>query len=388
MTPGSAGVRQRPAAAPCTGAAPAAPRRVLIAVSSLSAGGAERMAAELANAWSGERGVGVLTLSSPRSDHYRLAPAVERMALGIMWDSTGPWESVLGTLRRSRMIRRAVRGFRPQVVLSLADQTNLRMLASLIGTGIWVIACERTDPRRHRVGLPWRWARRLLYPRAAAVVVQTEAVAGWARAFVPARRVHVIPNFVRDLPAPTGPAERGDNDILAVGRLGPEKGYDVLLRAFAASGLAARGARLTILGEGAERAALESLARDLGIAAAVSLPGVVAEPERWMARCTLFVLSSRYEGFPNALLEAMAMGCPVIAADCDSGPRHIIRDGTDGVLVPVEDADALAAALGRLMGDAALRARLGAAAVAVRERFAKAAILRRWEALIEAVAAR
>ncbi|MBX6324395.1 MAG: glycosyltransferase, partial [Rhodospirillaceae bacterium] len=333
-----------------------------------------------------KRGVGVLTLSAPGSDHYRLDPAIERLALDIMWASTGPWGSILGNVRRSRMIRRAVRGFRPHAVLSLVDQTNLRLLASLIGTGIPVIACERTDPRRHRIGLPWRCARRLLYPRAAGVAVQNEEVAAWARAFVPARKVHVIPNFVRDLPAPGPAAQRGASDILAVGRLGFEKGYDVLLRAFAASGLAARGARLTILGEGSQRAALESLAGRLGIADAVSLPGVVADPERWMARCTVFVLPSRYEGFPNALLEAMAMGCPVIAADCDSGPRHIVRDGTDGLLVPVEDAGALSAAIVRLMEDAALRARLGAAAVAVRERFSKAAVLRRWDAVIDAVA--
>ncbi|MBX6324098.1 MAG: glycosyltransferase family 4 protein, partial [Rhodospirillaceae bacterium] len=162
----------------------------------------------MANAWAAKRGVGVLTLSSLRSDHYRLDPAVERIRLELTWESTGLWRRMRSTLLRSGMIRRVVREFRPRAVVSFVDQTNVRILAALIGTGVPVVACERVDPRRHRSGIGWRGARRLLYPRAAAVVVQTEPVAGWAKAFVPARKVHVIPNFVRDLPQPTGAVER------------------------------------------------------------------------------------------------------------------------------------------------------------------------------------
>ena len=104
-----------------------------------------------------------------------------------------------------------------------------------------------------------------------------------------------------------------------------------------------------------------------------------------MARTTVFVLPSRYEGFPNALLEAMAMGCPVIAADCDSGPREMIRHGENGLLVPVEDMDALAAALQKLFDDVALRTRLGAEALNIRERYSKHVIVDQWEKLIEEV---
>jgi glycosyltransferase involved in cell wall biosynthesis len=120
----------------------------------------------------------------------------------------------------------------------------------------------------------------------------------------------------------------------------------------------------------------------LGIADAVSLPGIVQDPERWMAQCALFVLPSRYEGFPNALLEAMAMGCAVIAADCPSGPRELVLDGKNGLLVPPENVEALAAALKTLMGDIALRRRLGERAISVRQRFAREAIIERWETLI------
>ena len=363
--------------------------RILLAVSTLSAGGAERVISELANAWA-EKGwqAGVLTLSAQCSDHYGLPPSVTRIALDLMWDSRSIWQSIAGNLRRSGALRKAVRGFDPDAVLSFVEQTNVRLLAAMLGSGVPVIVSERTDPRQHEVGRAWRLVRLLLYPFARRVVVQTVSVAGWAQGFLPARKVRVIPNFVRALPEVPGWTQRHEDEILAVGRLGREKGFDVLLRAFAAGGLMAQGVRLTILGEGPERAALEGLARELGVAGAVSLPGVVKDPERWMARATVFVMSSRYEGFPNALIEAMAMGCPVIAADCDSGPREIIRNEEDGLLVPPEDAEALSGALVRLMGDAALRERLGKGALSVRERFSKEHIMNQWESLIDEVLAR
>jgi glycosyltransferase involved in cell wall biosynthesis len=272
--------------------------------------------------------------------------------------------------------------FKPDVVVSFIEQTNVRILAALLGTGIPIIVSERTDPRRHQVARGWNFARLMLYPLAETVVVQTESVAAWARRFLPDRKVQVIPNFVPALPPATSADQRHSDEFLAVGRLSHVKGFDLLLRAFADSGLKVTGVRLTILGEGPERASLESLARELGIAEAVSLPGIVQDPERWMAQCALFVLPSRYEGFPNALLEAMAMGCAVVAADCPSGPRELVIEGENGLLVPTENVEALAGALKKLMGDAALRRRLGDQAVSVRQRFAREAIIGRWETLI------
>lgn len=343
------------------------------------------MISGMANAWAARgRQVAVLTLSGTTADHYVLHPAVERIGLDLLWNSHSLWESVRYNLRRSQAIRRAVRRWRPDVVISFIEQTNVRVLAALAGSRTPVIVSERIDPRRHAVGRAWRLARRLLYPTAARLVVQTESVARWAIGIVSGRRVRVVPNFVRELP-PAAYTGRATDELLAVGRLDQQKGFDLLLRAFAASALARAGARLVILGEGPQRRALETLAQELKIAEHVLLPGVVRDPETWMARCTAFVLPSRYEGFPNVLLEAMAMGCPVIAADCDSGPREIVKHGENGLLVPPEDVSTLAQALAKLWRDAALRARLGAAAVEVRERFSKERVLALWEQMIEEV---
>lgn len=221
-----------------------------------------------------------------------------------------------------------------------------------------------------------------------AVVVQTQSVANWARGVVPSNKVCIIPNFVRSLPEVPPPGSRRKNEILAVGRLDRQKGFDLLIRAFARSGCRKCGYRLVLLGEGPERSSLQRLSRELNVEDALEMPGVVQDPERWMARAALFVLPSRYEGFPNVLLEAMGMGCPVIASACPSGPAEIVTHGEDGLLVPAEDVGALAAALRQMMDDATLRNRLGEAAAEVRERFSPAVVLTQWENLIQQVVER
>lgn len=139
---------------------------------------------------------------------------------------------------------------------------------------------------------------------------------------------------------------------------------------------------MVILGEGPERAALERAIHERGLADRVMLPGVSKNPEEWLRACDLFVLSSRYEGFPNALGEAMACGLPVVSFDCPVGPGEIIIDGEDGLLVPAGDVSALAAALRRLIDNPDEAARMGDRAARVVERFGEEAVAARWEALL------
>jgi glycosyltransferase involved in cell wall biosynthesis len=141
--------------------------------------------------------------------------------------------------------------------------------------------------------------------------------------------------------------------VLAAGRLVALKGYDTLLRAFARV-RQETPARLVILGEGPERPNLERLAAELGVAADVDMPGFDPNPFRYMKRAGVFVLSSRYEGLPNVLIQALACGCPVVSTDCPSGPSEILDGGRYGALVPVDDVEAMAGAIVRaLLGQVA-----------------------------------
>jgi glycosyltransferase involved in cell wall biosynthesis len=233
----------------------------------------------------------------------------------------------------------------------------------LSGAQTKVVASERVGyphflgaDRRHK--WRWRYLAPLLarnYPRADGIVAVSEGVAdelahytGLAR-----ERISVIYNpvvtpavYERAREPVTHPwfVERDRPVILGVGRLADMKDFSTLLRAFARL-RAGRAARLVILGEGKRRRALEALVKELGVAEDVDLPGWAGNPYPFMANADLFALSSRGEGLPNALLEAMAVGCPVVSTDCPSGPREILDGGRYGPLVAVGDDAGLARAM-------------------------------------------
>ena len=178
----------------------------------------------------------------------------------------------------------------------------------------------------------------MLYRFAAAVIVQNEDIAGWFRQSVATRRLLIIPNAVRSQSFLDTTSARIDEPIiLGIGRLARQKGFDLLLPAFASTGLADQGWRVVILGEGEDRKALAQLSDDLGLSGSVEMPGHVSDVAGWIARSRIFALPSRYEGFPNALLEAMHLGTASVSFDCPSGPRDLIEHGVNGLLIQAED---------------------------------------------------
>lgn len=362
--------------------------KLALIISSLGGGGAERVMTLLANAWV-KRGneVTLITLASNRMDVYPLDPGVRRVAL----DVAGPSAHVLAALGHNAVrilaLRRAIAACRPDAAISFIAESNVRVLVAAAGLGVPVIVSERTFLNGHHMRGTWRVLRRWLYPRASAIVAQTRRCAIELEPLA-RHRVDVIANPVSVESAAGRPLRRSKvagHTLLAVGRLAPEKGFDLLIEAFAKLAGRYPDWNLVILGEGPLRADLERQVAARGLAGRIAMPGFNGQVHEAMRRADLFVLSSRYEGFPNALLEAMAEGAACVSFDCDTGPRELIEHGTNGWLVPPGDAPALAAALDTLMRAADLRERLGRRARAVVTAYALPAILDQWNALVESV---
>ncbi|OGQ98646.1 MAG: hypothetical protein A2284_16250 [Deltaproteobacteria bacterium RIFOXYA12_FULL_61_11] len=365
-----------------------------LCISTLGTGGAERVAVLLCNRWAalGHR-VTLVTLDHGETLAYPLCPQVRRVALH---GGFPPGKQGLRKLLHRPLglwhLRRLLVRTSPDVVISFMDLTNLIVLLVTLGSSLPVVVAERNDPARRILPRPLAAARRLLYPRAAAVVVQTRRVRGWFERFLQSRLLTVIEN-----PLPHRD-DRGSSDagepgldlqhpaVVAMGRLTPQKGFDLLLEAFAEVRAEPRP-HLYLLGSGPLREALEHQAERLGLVGRVHFLGTVRNPGAILRKADLFVLSSRYEGFPNALCEAMACGLPVVSADCPCGPAELIEPEKNGLLVPPGSSAALCLAMERLLGDPGLARRLGREAERIVERLSLERIAEEWLTLFTAIAA-
>ncbi|HYG28010.1 MAG TPA: glycosyltransferase family 4 protein [Caulobacteraceae bacterium] len=360
---------------------------ILIFVYSLSRGGAERMTVELARAWA-ESGckVTVLTAGPAETDFFQLDARIQRIRLTpLSTPEDGVVRRLVAALRRLFTLRRILRGLRPNVALGMMSTAATLLAFSSIGLKIRTFGSERTYPPMLPLGLAKEKMRWLSYGLLTGVMGQTEQACRWLRANTLARRTWAIPNHIElPLPAhpphiePDGILSPGRRCILAVGRLSEEKQFQKQMDAFAI--LAERFPEwdLVIVGDGPDREELAAHARLKGLEERVHMPGAVGDIGVWYAKADIFVMTSRFEGFPNALLEAMAHGVPPIAFDCATGPSEMIRDGANGLLISMNDQEGLVEGMKTLMKDDALRESMGQEAVLLREQFSKARVMALW----------
>lgn len=372
--------------------------KLMLLVSDMNSGGAERVAATLCNAWVARRDEVTLvaTYSGRGGCAYALDRRVRLIYLADVVAVTSGKRGAnrghgrAGYLGRLLALRRLIRETGPEVVTSLLTNVNIFAVIATFGLRIPLILGERVDPVAERDST-WFWKvlRRFLYPLADIVTVQTLAGIGALRSCVPAaRRIEAVPNPIPEQlfethGAPAGPGER--RRLVAMGRLASQKQWHHLIDVFAAIAPSRPDVDLWIWGEGNLRAELERQVAGAGLAGRVFLPGRTASPWQEMAAADAFVLTSAYEGFPNVLLEAMALGLPCIAYDCPSGPREMSEDGRAAILVRLDDRTGLQRELDTLLADPAARQRLGKrAADSVKARYRLAAVLARWDEIISA----
>ena len=366
--------------------------KILLLVSSMGSGGAERVASALANAWvsRGDRVILMPTFSGRGECFYELSSGVRLVYLAdLISRKVRTWITSIGRLHA---LRRFIAAEHPDVIVSFLPNVNVAAVIASAGLGIPVIVCERNDPFVEPISLFWQLARRLTYPLADVLMVQTQAVAnkyassGWGL-----RRVRVIPNPVLkqivDIVHPT--IDTTIKHILSVGRLEDQKQFGLLIKVFATLTEAYPNWMLRVLGEGSLRKVLRQQITDLGLDSRVELPGQTMNVSEELTKADVFALTSKYEGFPNALLEAMTVGLPCVTFNCPSGPRELSMDGKVALLVPLNDEQAFRLAMEQLMLSADLRVSLGAQARAsVMSRFSLEKVLKSWDSLFEEVKAK
>lgn len=360
---------------------------LLIYINSLAVGGAEHTAVKLATHWdaSGHR-VTLVTQTDVESDRFPVPTGVVRISTDTGGVSGSMWRAVRRNLRRFLRLRRVLRQERPDAIVTFLPTANVLGILASRGLGIPAIVTERAHPEELHLPPLQQVARDLCYARARAVVVQTEAGAQWYRRKLKLRNLVVIPNGI-SLPLPGRrpvvpvadvlPAQ--SKCVLFVGRLKNPKSPEAVVDAFVNAFRHDPEWHLVIIGDGDKKDLVKSRAQAGGVAARVHLPGSAGNVTDWYRRASIFVLASGSEGFPNALLEAMAHGVASIAWDCITGPGEIISDGENGFLLPVGEVAGLAERMLQLARDAALRERIANAGMQVLERYSDRKFLQRWD---------
>jgi len=285
---------------------------------------------------------------------------------------------LLNIFKRVFSLRKTLKSLNSDIVVSFVDMMNLTTLMATRGLKIPVIVSERTHPAYYKLPILYQKLRYLLYPKAARVVMQTDSAAIY---FKELSNLSVIPNAVQSPLHFKERVRKNIQQIVSVGRLCPYKGFDSLIRAFSILAKEYAELRLTIYGEGFERSNLGSLIQLLNLKEKISLPGITKDIQKALLQADLFVFPSHYEGFPNALCEAMAVGLPVIASDC-SGNVDIIRDGIDGRFFPVGDVEGLVRIMREFIENPDESKHLGQNAREVCARFHPKIIFNMWDEII------
>lgn len=358
------------------------PPRITFVLSSLEAGGAERVAAILTAEWAA-RGWPVTLLTFDDGTippFYKPHPEIDHQPLALRGVSPNIAASIVNNGRRLRRLRQALCESRPDLIVSFGDTTNVLALIASRMLGVPIVVTEHVDPERHPIGWAWQMLRRLTYPCADTVTVLTERM---GRHFPYARRVAVVPNpIVPPAPGNHAAITLKQPAVVGVGRLQHQKRFSLLIDVFAALARRYPDWTLYIFGEGPLRGPLAAQIAKHDLTDRIMLPGIVAPLDGVLQQADLFVLSSAYEGFPMSLCEAMANGVAVISTDCPTGPREIIRDGVDGILVRNDDATALEGAMRWLMADSGKRAALAGKGPQIIERFGTERIFALWDDIL------
>lgn len=355
--------------------------KITLFIGSLYGGGAERVTCNLAS-YLIQHGnqVEILTMSETEKS-YELDKKVSVRTLLSLKERRN---TVMNTLIRMPRFWRYLKVSDSDAYIVMLPKTTIMLLMFRWLTKAKVIAAERVDPASYskRISkLLKKYAK-----RADGWVFQTEDARKWYGDTIRNCNSTVIPNAIN--PIFIRPQYVGEKRkvIAGAGRLNDQKNFGLLIRAFAKIAPEFPEYNLIIYGKGDKEQELKSLVDSLGLQGRVEFPGNIQNIAEVMEKNTMFVLSSDFEGMPNALMEAMALGLPCISTDCPcGGPRYLIRDGVNGLLVPVGDADEMAKAMRKIMSDSNMAKNMGKEAMKLAKELAPDKIYGRWEKFVDCI---
>lgn len=359
-------------------------KKIAFYIGSLRKGGAERVFVNLAKYFQTEGYRVVMVTQYQREDEYDLPDGIERILSDIEEEKVSA-SRVINFLKRLNKLHAIWKEQEADVVLSCIGKNNFMAVVTTMGTKTKAVVSVVGEAKEEYPSRGMRMLADFLFSRAAGVILQTERSRSFFCGGVGDKAV-ILPNSLN--PAFVRPRFEGvrEKTIVSVGRMDANKNHEMQLRAFAALKDKYSEYTLEIYGDGELRSNIEETAAQLGIAERVLLPGVVQDVAERICRASLFLLTSYSEGVSNALIEALALGLPVIATDVPSGgTEELMEDGVNGLVIPAGDQEALTRAMDRLLGDSDYAERLGREAAKIQERLAPERVNPLWKAYFEEV---
>lgn len=352
----------------------------------LTSGGAERVLTTLANELSESYEVLIITLTECDS-FYALKKEVKLLNCGLPTAPKNPLSNLLAYYKTVKKIKNILKFHSVDTVISFTTTVNIFSILAARRAKVKCIISERNNPYVRIPNFLWKNLRNTLYKKADALVVQTIASTDFFSELMPKNKIVIIPNplakEVTDKRIVKEPSSENDKIILSVGRLDSNKAQDVLIRAF--SNIENEGWKVQLVGEGNQMKNYLKIADTLGISKQIKFLGNQKNVWDFYNKAAIFVFTSRSEGFPNSLTEALYFGLPTISTNCPNGPSELISDGENGFLIPVDDQVGLEKKLTLLLNDVDLQKRFSKEARRRTEQFETDKIVAQWVDLLKEV---
>lgn len=359
-------------------------KKIAFVISSLSSGGAERVVSNLSNVLIEKFEIVIITFVNSKP-FYDLD---ERVRVIICNETYYPSLSIIQSMKLNYLLTMRIYQIfkKEQIDLAVGFITSTNILTTVAAKihGIPCIISERNNPLRGDLPELWVILRKFVYPLADSLVLQTQGVKNIYEKKIKINKLKILPNPISaELTMLRDNNAKKENLIITVGRLDNNKGQDDIIKAFGS--LNVENWKLLIIGDGDKKEELMTLINNLNLTDKIKIISKVKRIDKYYNKASIFVFTSKTEGFPNALLEAMHFGLPCISSDCDFGPSDLIDDGVNGYLVPVNDEKVLKERLFQLINNEELREEFSMKSKLATESYHSKKAVAKWEELINSL---